>query len=227
MIPVGIIGGWPGGLMTARQLEQTFGTSVAECYAYDPIGHDPLRYLIGELMSGGFVRLRHLVDSRRTDAFRAAIRATVQPGDVVIDAGSGSGILALLAADAGAKEVFAVELDPFLATCLERTASANHFADTVRVVCGDMCTAPLPASVDVFICEMLDTGLLDEAQAIVINRLRTRGILANTTPMIPRCYNTFFELGRVDFETLVASTSEREDFGTAHLLARPPASKPS
>ena len=77
MIRIGIIGGGPGGLMTAHLLERTFGTScrvtlleatgrvggkvrtvrfdaapafyeagVAECYAYDAIGHDPLRQLI-------------------------------------------------------------------------------------------------------------------------------------------------------------------------------------
>jgi len=80
MIRVGIIGGGPGGLMTAHLLERKFGTScqvtllettdrlggkvrtirfdaapvlyeagVAECYAYDAIGHDPLRQLIDEL----------------------------------------------------------------------------------------------------------------------------------------------------------------------------------
>ena len=80
MIRVGIIGGGPGGLMTAHLLERKFGTfcrvtlleatdrvggkvrtvrfdaapafyeaGVAECYAYDAIGHDPLRLLISEL----------------------------------------------------------------------------------------------------------------------------------------------------------------------------------
>ncbi len=80
MIRVAIIGGGPGGLMTARLLERKFGTScrltlleashrlggkiqtrrfdaapmtyeagVAECYAYEAIGPDPLRQLIREL----------------------------------------------------------------------------------------------------------------------------------------------------------------------------------
>jgi SAM-dependent methyltransferase len=141
-----------------------------------------------------------LVDSRRTEAFRAAIRATVRPGDVVVDAGSGSGILALLAADAGAEVVFAVELDPFLASCLERTVRANDLSGTIRVVNGDIRTAPLPAPVDVFICEMLDTGLLEEMQAVVTDTLRARGILADTTRMIPRRYDTFLELGLADFD---------------------------
>jgi len=141
-----------------------------------------------------------LIDARRTEAFRRAIRATIRPGDVVVDAGSGSGILAFLAASAGAETVFAVETDPFLADCLERSVRTNNLTRTVRVIHGDVCDAPLPARVDVCICEMLDTGLLDEMQAVVVNRLRARGILSDTTRMIPQRYETFVELGRADLE---------------------------
>jgi predicted RNA methylase len=141
-----------------------------------------------------------LVDTKRTEAFRAAIRATVRPGDVVLDAGSGSGILAFLAAEAGAGVVLAVEVDPLLASCLERSVRANDLTDTIRVIGGDICTVPLPSSVDVFICEMLDTGLLDEIQAVVVGRLRGRGILAEDTRMIPHRYDTFVELGSADLD---------------------------
>ena len=47
-----------------------------------------------------------LKDRERTEAFRDALRSVVQTGDVVVDGGSGTGILALFAAEAGAKKVY-------------------------------------------------------------------------------------------------------------------------
>lgn len=141
-----------------------------------------------------------LVDTRRTEAFRAAIHATVKPGDVVLDAGSGSGILSFFAADAGARTVLAVEIDPYLADCLQRSILANRLSSTVKVICGDVCTAELPQRVDVFIGEMIDTGLMDEVQAPAINRLRARGIIHEGTAMIPARYDTFVELGRAKLD---------------------------
>ena len=54
-----------------------------------------------------------LSDQVRLDAYRRAIEETVQPGDVVVDAGSGTGILALYAAKAGARKVYAIEQSDF------------------------------------------------------------------------------------------------------------------
>jgi SAM-dependent methyltransferase len=136
-----------------------------------------------------------LVDTRRTEAFRSAIRETVHAGDVVVDAGSGSGILAFFAARAGASRVYAVEIDPVLASWLERSVRANGLADTVHVICGDIGTVRLPTAVDVGICEMLDTGLLDETQVLVLNQLRARGVFSESTRLIPERYETFVELG--------------------------------
>ena len=56
-----------------------------------------------------------LLDRKRTEAFRKAITRAVKPGDLVLDAGTGSGILAMFAAQAGAERVIALERDPYLA----------------------------------------------------------------------------------------------------------------
>jgi SAM-dependent methyltransferase len=141
-----------------------------------------------------------LVDVKRTEAFRAAIHATVRPGDVVLDAGSGSGILSFFAAEAGAKTVLAVEIDPYLASCLERSVHANGFTQTIQVVCGDICRVALPKHVDVFVGELVDTGLIDEMQAAVVNRLRAREVLSGSTRMVPARYDTFVEFGLADLD---------------------------
>ena len=139
-----------------------------------------------------------LKDRMRTLAFRQAIRSVVRPGDVVIDAGAGTGILSFFAAEAGARHVYAVEIDPLLVASLHRSIELNHLGQVVTVVSGDASTVPLPARVDVFIGELIETGLMDEMQVPVINALRGRGVIGPGTRMIPESYTTFVDLIRDD-----------------------------
>lgn len=120
-----------------------------------------------------------LRDIERTEAFLAAISRTVRPGDTVLDAGAGSGILSLAAARAGAARVYAVEIDPHLAGCLSTTVE-------------------LPRQVDVVVAEMIDTGLLDELHVPVMNALHARGTIGPRTRLIPERYRTFVDLVSVD-----------------------------
>lgn len=140
-----------------------------------------------------------LLDFKRTTAFKAAISATVRKGDVVIDAGTGSGILSFFAAQAGAKKVYAVEVDAHLASCLRKSVRANNLTDVIEVFNEDIHSVALPKDCDVFICELIDTGLMDEMQVSAINVLRERQIVTARTRMVPFRYETFVELGYCDF----------------------------
>jgi predicted RNA methylase len=140
-----------------------------------------------------------LLDFKRTTTLQAAIHATVREGDVVLDAGAGSGILSFFAAQAGAEKVYAVEVDQHLATCLKRSVEQNGLVGTIEVIHGDAHSARLPRDMDVFICEMMDTGLMDEMQVTVINSLRQSGVLNSHSRLIPFQYETFVEFGYTDF----------------------------
>ena len=62
---------------------------------------------------GGFdspiVHARMLNDRERTDCFIRAISQNIKAGDVVVDIGTGTGVLAMAAARAGAEHVYAIE----------------------------------------------------------------------------------------------------------------------
>ncbi len=140
-----------------------------------------------------------LLDFKRTTTFQAAIQAIVKQGDIVLDAGAGSGILSFFAAQAGAKKVYAVEVDSFLASCLARSIQANNLSHVIEVIQDDIHSTELPESVDVFICEMMETGLMDEMQVTAINALRERNVITVETRLIPFQYETFIELGFTNF----------------------------
>lgn len=95
---------------------------------------------------------RMLADRVRLDAYAAALREVVRPGDVVVDAGTGSGILAMLAAKAGARRVFAVDNAEILGPAREVVA-ANGLAGAVELVAGDFRSVELPERASVLVTE--------------------------------------------------------------------------
>jgi predicted RNA methylase len=141
-----------------------------------------------------------LIDSVRTLAFQEAIQQVVRPNSVVVDAGAGSGILSFFAVQAGAGKVYATEIDPLLAGYLDQSIRANNLSGRIEIVQGDVRTAPLPPNVDAVICELMDTGLMDELQVPAINALHERGIIGPDTQLIPYLYETYLELGSVNLD---------------------------
>ncbi len=97
--------------------------------------------------------------------------ATVRPGDVVVDAGAGSGILAFFAADAGASRVYAIERDPIHHENMKANIRRNGYENQITLLQGDAVHLQLPEPVDVIICEMIATGLIAELQVPVMNNL--------------------------------------------------------
>ncbi len=102
-----------------------------------------------------------LDDARRTRAFGRALAEVVRPGDVVADLGCGTGILSLLALQAGASRVYAVE-EGRAAWVARAVARENGVADRMRVIRGRSQRIRLPERVDVVVTETLGHLVLDE-----------------------------------------------------------------
>lgn len=107
------------------------------------------------------IHIRMLDDSVRTGFFLQAIKEVVQPGDVVVDLGTGTGVLAVAAAKAGAKKVYAIE-STAIADAAELLIQANGCADRVELIRGLSTTVTLPERADVIVSEIIGNDPFDE-----------------------------------------------------------------
>jgi len=121
-----------------------------------------------------------LRDPVRIEAYQAAL-ASVSPqlqGATVMDIGTGSGILALLAARHGARRVYAVEASRDIARVASRLARSNGFTGIVEVVPKHLEEVTdeevAPGSVDVIMSELFSHFLVGEVGLQVVTEARRR-----------------------------------------------------
>jgi predicted RNA methylase len=104
---------------------------------------------------------RMLHDDRRTRDFISALTAAVRPGDVVLDIGTGSGVLAVALARAGARRVYAVEASD-IAAVAARVFEANEVTGRVTLVPGWSRQIELPERADLLVAEIIGNEPLEE-----------------------------------------------------------------
>ena len=101
-----------------------------------------------------WIHIKMLNDRPRTEGYLAAIRETVREGDVVLEIGTGTGVLAMAAAKAGARHVYAVEAGAIGGLAREVIA-ANELTDRITVIDGWSTRIDLPERADVMISEII------------------------------------------------------------------------
>lgn len=94
-----------------------------------------------------------IADTGRTSAYARALEIRITPASVVLDIGTGAGILALLACRAGAARVYAIEPDDVIQVARE-AAAANGFADRIHFVQAMTLDIDLPERVDGIVADL-------------------------------------------------------------------------
>ena len=131
-----------------------------------------------------------LADKVRVDLYHDAITASVGPQDVVADLGTGSGILSLLAARAGAKKVYAIEQTRMIELA-SKVCEENglHNVEFVRSHSRDFSPS---GKVDIIIHEQIGNYLIDEDMIRNVGDLRDR-VLAPNGRIIPARFDAYLE----------------------------------
>lgn len=130
-----------------------------------------------------------LDDEARTGGYLAALRARVQPDDIVIDIGTGTGVLAASAVRAGAARVYAIESSAIAdaAACVFAT---NDLGDRARLVRGRSTEIALPERGNLLVTEIIGNDPLDERILEVVADAKER-LLVPGARVIPQVLDIF------------------------------------
>jgi protein arginine N-methyltransferase 1 len=153
---------------------------------------------------------RMLADRVRIEAYRKGISGSVKPGDVVIDLGTGTGILAAMAAQAGARHVYAVDHSDLIEIAKE-IAHRNGLRNISFVAQNSRDFVP-PEPADVLLHEQLGPAIFGENMIMNLLDLKRRA-LKPTGRIVPAVFDLFIEPVALKDEYLIPKIWEIEGLG--------------
>ncbi len=125
-----------------------------------------------------------LYDEERVGKYSQAIAAVVKKGDTVADIGTGTGLLAFLCLQSGAKRVHAIERSASIKWA-KKLAGQHGFSDRIIFHDEDSRTTQLDEKVDVVISELIGHIAFEEGMAESLLDARDRFLLPEGT-IIPQ-----------------------------------------
>ena len=135
--------------------------------------------------------IRAVNDPHRNAAYRRAIEALVGPETVVFEAGTGSGLFAMMAARAGARHVYTCEQDAHVAEIARANIRRNGFEDRITLFnapYGDLKVGEhLPARADLLIHEFVAAHFMVKSVASIASEIRAT-LLVPEAPMLPYAF---------------------------------------
>jgi len=117
-------------------------------------------------------------DWERNTVYERALCQFVTPETSVLEIGTGSGLVAMLAARAGARHVYTCEMVPLIAEAAQKNIIRNGFADRVTVIAKKstdlVVGVDLPERADLLVSELVDNSLLGDAVLSLIEDAKVR-----------------------------------------------------
>ena len=157
---------------TLRRLGARVSSAVGRLFRRTLSPAERYREFNGRYFSDFYEQERMLADKPRMEFYRAAIQRHIQPGDRVIDLGTGTGILAALASRRGAAKVYAIDHSSILETA--RTLAQANRIERVDFIATHSTEFSLSERVDVIVHEQMGDCLFDEAMVANVCDLRDR-----------------------------------------------------
>jgi type II protein arginine methyltransferase len=164
---------------------------------------DPEAAFLARRLLGSLVPRYHfpmMNDTRRNLVWDAALRNAIRPGMHVLEIGTGGGMLALIAARAGADRVTTCEIDSVLAELATEVAARNSYGNVINVIAKKSqdlyLGVDLDRPADLLICDIFADDLLgfDPLPALV----DARRLLTSGARVVPEAGAIRVALGRWD-----------------------------
>jgi SAM-dependent methyltransferase len=170
-------------------ISSTIGTLFQAGILRDPTAEPPKLSSRAMQFDNATEHLRMLADRTRTEAYMRALREVVRPDDVVVDIGTGTGVLAMMAAQAGARHVYAVEVSS-ISQVAQRLFEANGLADRITLVEGLSTRIELPERATVLVSELIGREPLGE-HVLEVTKDAVRRLLTPDARLIPQMLRVF------------------------------------
>jgi len=137
-------------------------------------------------------------DKERVTPFRRAIQQTCK-NKRVLESGTGSAMLSILAAKVGAKKVYTVEIDPKIARFAKENIKKSGFQKRIKLIQKDTLNLTLKdldnQKVDIAIAENLSTWQVTEPQISIMNYINKFLLKENGVPLPSQIFN-YLELAQ-------------------------------
>jgi tetratricopeptide (TPR) repeat protein len=115
-------------------------------------------------------------DDERNQAYDLALRRAVRPGDLVLEIGTGSGLVAMMAARAGAAKVVSCEVLPLMADIAREVVAKNGLGERITILTRKSTQVQvgedMPDRADVFVSELINIGMLSPNMLPVLQHAR-------------------------------------------------------